>query len=223
MSAKYYTFINIMVLTLLLVSCQESPKANRSLNQIHELSEEAQREFSQKVIRYIGRKPEEASQENKFHAYFDEHYEKEIKSMHLSHYFAHPIDGRVFFVYNRIAPSVQLKKVALGGYVSFNQHGEVKQLKEVFRTWKNIPEHIDSISTILFDKMIDGESLEPYWTKNTNNFDFIEFPSDNVWYDTISFTWKSSLEDPLNEFYEEKIKRTEGRIKEFEQHKLNEQ
>lgn len=52
---------------------------------------------------------------------------------------------------------------------------------------------------LLFDKMVKGESLEPYVTKNSNGVEFIEFPDDNVYYDKKMRKWKSkqfgSIED----------------------------
>ena len=62
--------------------------------------------------------------------------------------------------------------------------------------------------------MVNGEDLSPFYTENSNGVEYIEFPNQEVWYDKPTRTWKTSRIDPLEEFYTEKIKRTQQLIDE---------
>lgn len=201
-----------MSLGVLLTNCdtQDSSTQPIQINQIDKLNEDDIFNFKSSIIRFIGRKPEEASHENKFNAYFDQHYLEQTQIHTLSHYTKE--DGKEYFVLTRIAPSVQLKYVAIGGFVVFDEQNEVKEIEEVFRTWKKTPEEIDTINNLLFHKMVSGEDLTPYYTKIMGQDAYIEFPNDEVWYDKKSNTWASSREDVLKEFYDEKVKRTQQKI-----------
>jgi hypothetical protein len=208
----FATTLLIMSLGVLLTNCdsQDSITQPTQINQIDQLSEDDVFSFKSSIIRFVGRKPEDASHENKFNAYFDGHYLEQTQT-HTLRYYAKE-EGKEYFVLTRIAPSVQLKYVAIGGFVVFDENNEVKEIEEVFRTWKKIPEELDSINNILFQKMVNGDDLSPYYTKSMGQDAYIEFPNDEVWYDKKSNTWESSREDVLREFYDEKVKRTQQKI-----------
>ncbi len=201
-------FLLIIMSLAGLSSCQQA-----QLNQIEDLSQEEKSEFRQQLIRYIGRKPEDASNENKFESYFDKYYENEVKGYDLE-YYSKQKDGKIYFLFTRIAPSNTLKKVGIAGYVKFDDKGEVVELEEVFRTWKQVPDRLNEINELLFAKMVNGEDLSPFYTENSNGVEYIEFPNQEVWYDKPTRTWKTSRIDPLEEFYTEKIKRTQQLIDE---------
>lgn len=203
---------------LVFTNC-ESNKNTTSHNQIEELDKDFINQFTNKIIRYIGRKPEDASHENKFNSYFDEFYEEQTELHELVAYHKAK-DNKEFFVFTRIAPSIHLKKVAIGGYIQSNNNGDLKAIEEVFRTWKLIPDTLEKRVDLFFELMVKGESLKPYYTENIGNTENIEFPNKEVWYDIEEKRWKSSLEDVLTEFVEGKIEQTEARIIEFEKTEL---
>jgi hypothetical protein len=201
-------FFLIIIVLAGLSSCQQA-----QLNQIEDLSQKEKSEFREQLIRYIGRKPEDASEQNKFESYFDKHYENEVKGYDLE-YYSKQQDGKIYFLFTRIAPSNTLKKVGIAGYVKFDNKGKVVELEEVFRTWKQVPDRLNEINELLFAKMVNGEDLSPFYTENSNGVEYIEFPNQEVWYDKPTRTWKTSRIDPLEEFYTEKIKRTQQLIDE---------
>lgn len=201
-------FLLIIIALAGFSSCQQA-----NTNQIEDLTQEEKTELRKKLIRYIGRKPEDASDKNKFESYFDTHYDNEQRAYDLEYYHK-STDGKAYFLFTRIAPSVTLKKVGIAGYVKLDKKGTIVELEEVFRTWKHIPDRLNEINTLLFNKMINGEDLSPYYTENSNGVEFIEFPNKEVWYDKPTHTWKTSRFDPLEEFQQEKIKRTQQVIDE---------
>jgi hypothetical protein len=188
------------------------------VNQIEDKDESFKDEFTRKIIRYIGRKPEDASHENKFHPYFDAFYENQVNQHELIAY--HKKEAKEYFVFTRIAPSIHLKKVAIGGYVQFESNGELKDIELAFRTWKQEPDTLLKRVELLFSKLIMGEPLTPYYTENSGNTEYIEFPNSEVWYDKKERRWLSSREDVLSEFIQAKIDRTKVKIKEFEETEL---
>jgi hypothetical protein len=201
----------IILLGFLYMSCENQEteihqRTNAIENQVHELSSDDMNAFKAAIIRYVGRKPEDASHENKFDPYFDEHYEEQVE-IHNLEFYAQKQDS-TYFILTRIAPSLELKRVAIGGFAVINTDG-VMELEEVFRTWKRTPEELKPINELLFSKLLSGVDLSPYYTKNMGLDAYIEFPSDEVWYDHASHTWMSSREDILKPFYDEKILRTQ--------------
>lgn len=189
-------------------SCEQA-----KTNQIDDLPLQEKTELRKKLIRYIGRKPEDASNENKFESYFDSHFENEQRGYDLEYYHKSN-DGKIYFLFTRIAPSNILKKVGIAGFVKFNKTGKIIELAEVFRTWKQEPQKLKEVNNLLFTKMINGENLSPYYTENSTDIEYIEFPNKEVWYDKPTRTWKTSRFDPLEEFQQKKIKRTQQVIDE---------
>ena len=205
---------------LLFTNCEDqNQKTNfKNINQVDALVDVFKNKFTHKLIRFVGRKPEDASHENKFHPYFDKFYENQVNQHELIAY--HKNENKAFFVFTRIAPSVHLKKVAIGGYAQFDSNGELKNIVQLFRSWKLIPDSLQKRVELLFPLMVKGESLAPYYTENIGNTEYIEFPNNEVWYDVEKRRWTSSREDVLSEFIQAKIDRTKDRIKEFEKLEL---
>jgi len=205
---------------LLITSCdnQSQNTTDKNINQIGSLDDEFKNEFTSKLIRYIGRKPEDASHVNKFHAYFDDHYQNQINQHELIAY--HNSNNKEYFVFTRIAPSIHLKKVAIGGYVQFDSKGNLKNIEQVFRTWKQVPDTLSKRVELLFPKMVKGESLIPYYTANIGNTEYIEFPNEEVWYDNEEQRWVSKREDVLSEFIQAKIDRAKEKIKEYDNNQV---
>jgi hypothetical protein len=67
--------------------------------------------------------------------------------------------------------------------------------------------------------MVQQEDLKPYYIENSGGKEYIEFPNKEVWYDKKTRQWISSRVDPLQEFYEEKIQRTQLKLNELDQSK----
>jgi hypothetical protein len=81
--------------------------------------------------------------------------------------------------------------VATGGKFILNEANKIEEYEEVFRTWKMVPDTLAKREMVLFDKLVKGESLQPYETKYSNGVEYIEFPDDNTYYDKEAKQWKT--------------------------------
>ncbi len=142
------------------------------------------------IIRYTAKLPKKSTDSLKFDSKFDEHYLEQISRHTFTHYYIAPT-GDHFFMLKRKAPSLYEKYVATGGRMRFNEADSLVEYEEVFRTWKMVPDTLARRSSFLFSKMVNGEALEGYQTKNSGGVEYIEFPDDNVYFDKPSRRWKS--------------------------------
>ena len=172
------------VILIFLFSCESKPKYSPDKL----LTEKEQHQILYTTIRYLGHLPKKGTNENKFETQFDEYYSKLVLDFDLEAY-----DKRgeyEYFLVSRIAPSLKVKKVAVGVKMKRNESGELTYYEEVFRTWKfEIPEMLEK-GMMLFDKMVKGEDLSPYYIKNTAPEEFIEFPDDKVFFDIEERRWR---------------------------------
>lgn len=165
-------------------SCESKPKYSPE----RYLTEKEQSQILYTTIRYLGHLPKKGTHENKFDAVFDEYYSKLVLDFEFEAY--HQEGGFEYFLVSRIAPSLKVKKVAVGVKMKRNQIGELEYYEEVFRTWKfEIPE-MQEKGLMLFDKMVKDEDLSPYLPQNSGQEEYIEFPDEKVFFDTIERRWK---------------------------------
>ena len=155
------------------------------------LSAKEQNEEMNRVIRYIGRPPENTTMSERFYKAYDEHYQKQVAAHRLDAYCVK--DSTYYFLISRIAPSNTEKRVATGGRYVLNDKGEMTQYEEVFRTWKAPDTTQVRKSIFLFDKMVKGESLAPYYTKASWPNEMIEFPDDYTYFDVSAREWKKKV------------------------------
>ena len=101
----------------------------------------------------------------------------------------------------RIAPSLHEKKVAIAGNIRYDENANIESIEEIFRTWKMLVPELKEKSDMLFQLLLDGKDLSPYYTENSKGVEYIEFPSEHVKYDTEKRLWVSDLDDPLEEYY----------------------
>lgn len=142
-----------------------------------------------KVIRYISRPPDNVTFQERFYNGYDPYYQQQMSLHRLDAYY---VEGnKHYFLISRTAPSLIEKRVATGGSMVLDDKGEITEYEEVFRTWKMIDSLQIRKSIFLFDKMVKGESLEPYLTKNSTPEEYIEFPDDNVYFDKSARVWKT--------------------------------
>lgn len=141
-----------------------------------------------KIIRYVTKTPENVSEAEKFNSKYDDYYQQRASQSRLEQYY---IDGKKqFFLLSQPAPSLVEKRNATGGKMILDEDGNLIEYEEVFRTWKMVPDTLEKRSFFLFDKMVKGESLDPYLTKNSN-VEYIEFPDDHAYYDKASRAWRT--------------------------------
>lgn len=162
------------------------------------LSPQEQDKIVTLIIRYVGKQPDKANDSTKFLSQYDEHYLDQAAKHKLTLYYRSD-DEQHFFLMTRKAPSIHEKYVATGGKFRLNEADSLIEYEEVFRTWKMVSDTLTKRSLILFDKMVKGESLDEFLTKNSKGIEYIEFPDDHVVYDKVNRKWKSALYQSVEE------------------------
>ncbi|SDY46028.1 MULTISPECIES: hypothetical protein [Rhodonellum] len=178
-----FLFPILAALMLLVSACSTENKYEADKH----LTEVEKSQLLLTTIRYMGHLPKKGTQENKFDADFDEHYSTLAKEYTVEAY--HQKDDYEYVLTTRIAPSLKEKKIAIGVKMQRNANGELTYYEEVFRTWKfEVPEMKEK-GFMLFDKMVKGEDLSPYYPQNSGKEEFIEFPDQKVTFDIKERRW----------------------------------
>lgn len=173
----------ILFPVLILVACQDrNPYApDKSLNPAE------QQDFLMSVIRYLGRAPQGITPAERFYSQYDSFYMEQANAHRLEAYDRK--GNRQYFLISRSAPSLTEKRVATGGWVEMDPADKITDYREVFRTWKMVPDTLTRRAGFLFGKMVNGESLEPWETRNSGGVEFIEFPDERTMFDSASRSW----------------------------------
>jgi hypothetical protein len=181
------SFEKIMRAVLIAVLAVAPVACKPSYNPDDHLSAREKYDFTWKIIRYVGRAPENLTMEERFYKAYDSHYEEQMGLHRLDAYFER--GGYRYFLISRRAPSLHDKRVATGGKAKIDADGNLVDYEEVFRTWKMLEPNLIKKGMMLFDKMVKGESLERYLTKNSWPEEYIEFPDDIVYFDKAGRKW----------------------------------
>jgi hypothetical protein len=152
-----------------------------------QLSEKEQVVVLTSIARYVVKMPKGANDSTKFHQQFNDYYSDKLKDLRLERF--HRTGDDFYFLVSQTAPSLTVKRHATGGKFRLDPNGRMVFYKEVFRTWKMIPDTLQRRSYLLFDKMVMSEDLSLFQTRNSDGVEFIEFPDDKTTYDTVSRTW----------------------------------
>jgi len=154
-----------------------------------QLSNKQQEESLYQMVRYFGKLPKKgADHENKFEEKFDPYYKIHAKEHQLIAYHRSP-EGREYLLLKKVAPSRFEKFFATGIEAVRNNEGDIVHYKEVFRTWRLLEPEFTTKSMMLFDRMAKGEDLTPYYTHNSGDEEYIEFPDKNYAFDTQTRRW----------------------------------
>ena len=184
----------MFTLLLLLGACSTGPDYRPE----NHLSPKEQDELMMDIIRYVGKRPDNTSDSARFLPTHDQHYLEQAAKHRLALYFQNEAGVRYFLV-TRPAPSIHEKYVATGGKLLYGEDGKIAEYEEVFRTWKMQKDTLANRSLILFTKMVKGELLDAFLTKNSNGVEYIEFPDDHVYFDKTTRVWKSTLYGSVEE------------------------
>lgn len=142
-----------------------------------------------KIIRYVSKAPDGLLYEERFYPAYDTFYQEQASRHRFEAYFIDN-DKQHYFLISRPAPSLIDKRVATGGKMKFDENGKLEEYEEVFRTWKMVPDTLAKRGLFLFDKMVKGEDLVPFYTKNSPTIEYIEFPDDINYYDKSGRRWR---------------------------------
>lgn len=186
--------LTLLLILFLVFSCSERPKYAPE----RYLSADQQKLFKQEIARYAAKPPRRVTDTLRFDTAYADHYKREAAQLDLMAYYIDQASGMHYFLVARIAPSIQTKWVATGGKLRYDEKGNVSEYEEVFRTWKLPRKELEERSRYLFDLMVKGEDLTPYYTA-TAGFNYIEFPDENVYFDKKSRSWKSKIYGSVEE------------------------
>jgi hypothetical protein len=156
-----------------------------------------------KIIRYTAKPPKKVADSLKFSKAHEAYYNQQMARHQLIAFHCNR-NGEQFFLITRPAPSLTPKYVATGGKLKMDEQGNLLEYEEVFRTWKLQYDTLRSRALYLFDLMVKGESLKPYYTK-TAGFHYIEFPDDNVYFDKATREWRSKRIRSVEEYVKDEI------------------
>lgn len=156
------------------------------------MTQDDQHQMILSVSRYIGRLPRHGTHQNKFESRFDEHYVQIASDHRLELLHNDSESGFTYFLASRIAPSLHVRRVAIGGRYQFNDQDSLVHYEEIFRTWKMDETELTVKSGFLFQKMLDGEDLTPWYPENSGEEEYIEFPNSLVTYDIQLRRWTTT-------------------------------
>jgi hypothetical protein len=152
------------------------------------------------LIRYLGKLAGKANHGTKFNAEFDEYYKSLANGHDLVYFIKNQKDDHYYFLFTRIAPSLYEKKVAIGGKLKV-ENGELTYYEEAFRTWKMLVPELEQKMNVIFQDYLEGKDLTQYYTKNSKNVEYIEFPDDQNYFDSEKRIWVSSI-DYMEPYYQ---------------------
>lgn len=184
----------LLLMIWIVAGCSDKPKYSPE----RYLSAAEQKIFKEKISLYVGKAPRRVYDSLKFDTAYTGHYKKQAAQLDLLAYFMDKKTKYHYFLVGKIAPSIQPKWVATGGRLVYDEKGNVVEYEEIFRTWKLPRKELEERALYLFDLMVKGEDLTPYYTA-TAGFNYIEFPDENVYFDKKARMWKSKLYGSVEE------------------------
>lgn len=180
---KIFYWVSFALLVFVFTSCK-----NADVNPNSFLSYKEQEQFKYEVSRYVNHLAKYATNETKFDPKFDQEYLGKAQKSSLDKYYKGKGDT-IYFEISKIAPSMQLKKIATAGKLVRNAQGNIVYYNEVYRTWKMEEPELKVKTKVLFNKMISGGDLSQYYTKNSGNDLYIEFPDEFTTFDINKRQW----------------------------------
>jgi hypothetical protein len=171
-------------LLALLVACQSTTTYPVGIQP----DAETQQVFLKKIIRHVGHMPKKATYETRFDTAFDAFYADQVDKHRIDLLHMDTATGNTYLLVSRIAPSLHVKRVATG--IQLRLSGDsLAHYHEVFRTWKMLEPELAEKGNMLFEKMVRGENLTPYYPQHSGKEEYIEFPDENTQYDTTLRRW----------------------------------
>ncbi|MBX2928354.1 MAG: hypothetical protein KF852_11005 [Saprospiraceae bacterium] len=154
-----------------------------------------------RIIRYAGYLPKKADDLTKFDTIYDRSYAEQAALHRIDLYHKDNNTGDVYLLVSRIAPSLKIKRVAIG--IHLRMEGDsITHYNEVFRTWKMEEAVLEEKGGLLYNLMVKGKDLSPYYPQHSGKEEYIEFPDEHTRFDVDKRTWVSDMENPLAPYYE---------------------
>ncbi len=179
------TYYSLFALCIVVCSCGQ--KSYR----VEDYISDAQRreEILFQIVRHTGKLPDNKTHEQRFLPEMDSaHRAHQIERNYRFEAYCVKKDTHYYMV-SRIAPSLYEKRICLAGKIVFDQKGDIVEFEEVFRTFKMLDEERKRKSEMLYQLMLEGKDLSPYYFKNSKGEEFIEFPDEYNYYDKKQRRW----------------------------------
>ncbi|HRD80821.1 MAG TPA: hypothetical protein PLL53_08695 [Saprospiraceae bacterium] len=184
------TFFLLFATTMLLLSSCGNKTASTAVQPDAETAQL----WLNRIIRYTAHLPGKASHETKFDTIHNAFYAEQTAKYRVEYYHQNGADH--YLLVSRPAPSLKVKRVGIG--IHARMAGDsLAHYNEVFRTWKMEEPQLAQKGALLFNLMVQGEDLSPYYTQNSGQEEYIEFPDAHTSFDTLRRQWVSTLSDPL--------------------------
>jgi hypothetical protein len=180
MRIRYWLYLGIICMVI--TSCEPN---NYSADQLEQTQKDS---LLYSMVRHFGKLPKRhASHKNKFEERFDDHYRNHAGEHKVLAYYS-TSDGKEYLLVQREAPSLHKKFVATG--IVFEREGDsLLYYEEVFRSWKMPEAELKEKGLMLFDMMVKGEDLSPFYPQHSGEEEYIEFPDARNAFDSKSRRW----------------------------------
>jgi hypothetical protein len=182
---KILCAVSFLWIILIVLSCNP----NRDYNPESYLTVREKDLVLQSIIRYMGKPPENVSASERFDSKHEKYYLDIASRYRFDEYYIDEDNGTHYFLISRPAPSLYEKRVAIGGRLKLDEKGGLSEYEEIFRTWKMKEEDLKVKGLLLFDLMVNGKDLSPYYRINSSE-EYIEFPDEYNYYNKSERMWK---------------------------------
>lgn len=186
---KNTLFLLFATALLLLTSC-----GNNAETTANPPDAETAEAWLNRIIRYAAHLPAKANHDTKFDTIYDAFYTEQMAKYRVEYYHQNGADH--YLLISRTAPSLKVKRVGVGIHARL-QGDSLIHYNEVFRTWKMEEPELAQKGAQLFNLMVQGKDLSPYYPQNSGKEEYIEFPDAHTSFDTLRRQWVSTLADPL--------------------------
>lgn len=166
--------------TIILNACS----TKSSYDAVNNFDKIAEEKFLFKIMPLIAQRAPYSNDTTRFESRFDEHYKNELVKFDLISYQQQPDSSACFLIY-KVAPSLKVKKIAIGGKIKI-VNDSIVEFEEVFNTPKMELKELDSKSSELFNELATQGNVKKY----LGNADMIEFPDSRTCYDKAKLKWR---------------------------------
>lgn len=177
---RYSQVLSVFIVFQGLYCCQTKPQKTRPGDYF---SAGQQQVILAQLIRKTAKRPESTASASEVEAY----YQAQAATYHW--HFAHSKNGIIYYFISRPAPSLYGKRTGLGGVFELKDGVNIAGFKEVFHTFKMKPEDLLQKGSLLFEKMVNHESLKKFEPGNQGKEEWIEFPDPLNHYDSTAQSW----------------------------------
>ncbi|MBK9630486.1 MAG: hypothetical protein IPO62_05380 [Saprospiraceae bacterium] len=198
---KHYLIFILGLQLVLLVNCEQTAKLNYQPSQYFDT--EGQDSILKEIIHFVAPMPKKADHQTKFDSIFDEHYQLQQKFHQIIAIYHSPkVEDQFYLLIKRPASSIYEKYVGIGIILELNEQKQLSVYEEKFRTWKMDDANLQKKGMLLFDLMVHGKDLKPYYTKNSKGEEYIEFPDDETHFDKVERKWISTRNSAYDMYME---------------------